>query len=275
VLSYDGVEHGARRGASTESPNNLVFNITNPHAARDNVLQSGADLLQLFRTAGVSVPAVGSAPAATFDESRVVFFGHSQGSNAGHLGLAYASTAPVAILSGSGVGVIDGVLSKTNPINVADGMKYLLGEPLDLTHPAMVIFQNYFDRSDPQNYAPMLIRRPPTGIPSKSIFHTYGQSDTYAPPKTLANITKALGVPLANPVLESIDDPASPSVMSIDRPIIHDVVGGDNADRTSATFQYAPAGYDGHFVALENQDAVTDWSNFLSAYLSTGVPYVP
>jgi hypothetical protein len=275
VLSYDGVEHGARRNGSTQSPNNLVFNITNPHAARDNVLQSGADLLQLFRTAGVTVPATGGAPAATFDASHVVFFGHSQGSNAGHLGLAYADAVAVTILSGSGGGVVDGVLSKTNPVNVADGMKYLLGKPLDITHPAMIIFQNYFDRSDPQNYAPMLIRRPPMGIPSKSVFHSYGQGDTYAPPKTLANITKALGVPLASPVLESIDDPASPMVMTQARPIIMNITGGDNADRTAATFQYAPAGYDGHFVALENPDAVTDWTNFLSNYLSTGVAYVP
>jgi hypothetical protein len=82
-------------------------------------------------------------------------------------------------------------------------------------------------------------------------------------------------VPLAAPVLESIDDPASPMVMTTPRPVIHDVTGGDNADRTSATFQYAPSGYDGHFVAISNPDAVTDWTNFLSAYLSTGVPYVP
>src|SRR5262249_5373260 len=146
---------------------------------------------------------------------------------AGHLGLAYADAARATVLSGSGGGVIDGTLNKTSPIDTASGMKYLLGEPLDVTHPAMIVFQNYFDRSDPLVYAPMLIRRPPMGVPAKHVFHSYGVGDTYAPPKTLSNITKGLGVPIAEPQIESEDDPLSPMVPTQARPIIANLDAGD------------------------------------------------
>jgi hypothetical protein len=274
TLSYDGVEHGSRKNGSTESSDNLVFNVLNPHAARDNVLQSGADLLQLLRAGGLTVPASVTGTSIQFDPVHVVFFGHSQGADAGHLGLAYDTEARATILSGSGGGVIDGTLNKTSPINVADGMKYLLGEPLDVTHPAMVLFQTYFDRSDPLVYAPLLIRRTPSGVPSKHVFHTYGLGDTYAPPKTLGNITKALGVPLVSPVLESIDDALTMVPQQL-RPIIANLDSGDGGIVTGATFQYMPAGYDGHFVALENPAASTDWQSFVSTFVSGGHPYVP
>jgi predicted esterase len=275
VLSYDGVEHGARKNGSMESSDNLVFNILNPRAARDNVLQSGADVLQLVRAASVIIPASLTGNTVSFDAAHVVFFGHSQGANAGHLALAWADAARATVLSGSGGGVIDGTLSKTSPLDTASGMKYLLGEPLDVSHPAMIVFQNYFDRSDPLVYSPMLIRRPPVGVPAKHVFHSYGVGDTYAPPRTLANITKGLGVPVADPLIESIDDPLSPKVPTQGRPIIANLDSGDGGLVTGATFQYAPDGYDGHFVALRNPDAITDWLSFLTTYATTAHPYVP
>ena len=45
VLSFDGVMHGPRRGSDL-SPEDLLFNVRNPAAARDNSLQGGADLFK-------------------------------------------------------------------------------------------------------------------------------------------------------------------------------------------------------------------------------------
>ncbi len=276
VLSFDGVQHGARKNGSPIDSKGLVFNILNPRAARDNVLQSGADVMQALRVASLAIPNSVAGRDVRFDPQRVAYHGHSQGGNAGVLGLAYATEARAAVLSGAGGGVVDGVLGKTNPVNVADGMKYLLGEALDVTHPAMLIFQNYFDRSDPQVYAPLFIRRSPGGVPSKHVLHTYGLSDTYAPPKTLANLNKALGIPLVQPVLESIDDPASPPVQTEPRPIIGTRVGSDGSTITAATFQYDPAGaFDGHFVATQSSEAVADWKFFFDSYVLAGTPHVP
>ena len=51
VLGIDQVQHGPRRGASTESPNNLFYNFANPYAARDNAMQGAADQMSLGKLA--------------------------------------------------------------------------------------------------------------------------------------------------------------------------------------------------------------------------------
>ena len=275
VFSYDGVEHGARKHGSTIDSKELVFNVLNPRAARDNNLQGGADVLQLLRLGGISVPASVTGAPVSFDAGHVLFFGHSQGSNVGLVGLAHAPGPRAVVFSGAGGGVVDGILTKTSPVDIAAGMKILLGEPLDRTHPAMVVFQTYFDRSDPMVYAPLFVRRPPTGAVGRHVLHTYGLGDTYAPPTTLGNVTKALGVPVVGPVLEAVTDPVAAAVGATARPIIADVKAGDGQNVTAATFQYAPAGYDGHFVALENPDAIADWTTFFQSYLLIGTPHVP
>ena len=48
VLGIDQVETGTRRGASTESPDNLFYNFANPGASRGNPMQGAADQASLF-----------------------------------------------------------------------------------------------------------------------------------------------------------------------------------------------------------------------------------
>ncbi len=276
AMSFDSVEHGSRKNGSVYASEQLVFNLLNPHAARDNALQGAADVLNALRTVGLVLPAgVLGGTSVTFDP-RVTFFGHSQGGNAGALALGFSKTAAAAVLSGTGGGVVDGVLAKTSPLDLASSMKVLLGEPVDAAHPVMVLLQTYFDPSDPQAYGPLLIRRPPAGVPSKHVFHTYGLGDTYAPPKTLANMTEAIGLPLVTPVLEPIVDARTPTWPTTARPVIADLDGANNAAITGATFQYDPAGaYDGHFVSTANIQAVVDWQFFLQSYILAGTPHVP
>ena len=56
LFAFDAVAHGARRGASRKSPDDLVFNPLNPRAARDNFLQGAVDVLQALRLSAVSIP---------------------------------------------------------------------------------------------------------------------------------------------------------------------------------------------------------------------------
>ena len=51
VLGIDQVETGTRRGASTESPDNLFYNFANPAAARGNPIRAAADQASLLRLA--------------------------------------------------------------------------------------------------------------------------------------------------------------------------------------------------------------------------------
>ncbi|HEY2902187.1 MAG TPA: hypothetical protein VGL59_16520 [Polyangia bacterium] len=275
VLGFDAVEHGARRGASTKSPDDLVFNPLNPRAARDNVLQGAADILSALRVADVAIDAATSPTKAAikFDSTAVTFFGHSQGSTAGALAMAFSDAAPSVVFSGAGAHLTESLLHKSNPVNIGAGLTYLLGEELAEDHPVMVLFQSFFDRSDPLNYNPMIVRRPPAGVGSKNVFMSWGTSDTYTPQETLTANALSLGIPPVNPVLQAYD------FAGIARPVTANIAAGDGKQRTAAVFQYNPAtgagAYDGHFVALQNAAAIADWAAFLSSALASGTPTVP
>jgi predicted esterase len=270
VFSFDAVEHGARKGTSTKSPNDLVFNPLNPRAARDNFLQGAVDVLQAFRVAGVELDAATTGAAVAFDATKVTYFGHSQGSTSGALAVAFSDAAPATVFSGAGSFLTHSLLDKTNPVNIAAGMTFLLGEALDDSHPVLTIFQSFFDRSDPLNYNGLIIQAPPAKLHSKHVFMSYGTLDTYTPASTLQATEASLGLP--HPMTVLLDGPPTPTGP---RPVSLNMKGGDGQMRTAGMFVYSPDGYDGHFVALQNPAAITDWSAFLGSYLATGTPTVP
>lgn len=271
VLSFDAIEHGARRGASEQKPDNLVFNPLNPKSARDNLLQGAVDILQAFRVADVAVASSASPTGSElrFDKSKVTYFGHSQGGTSGELALPFTDAAPAVILSGAGSFLTASLLDKSKPVDIGEGMKFLIGEELDRNHPVMVIFQTYFDRSDPLNYNPLLLRRPPAGLASKHIFMTYGPGDSFSPPSTLDANARSLGVPQVAPTIDTL------GVATTQRPVSLNVTGGDGQQRSAAVFQYATDGYDGHFVSVKNDAAIADWLAFLQSWLASGTPTVP
>jgi hypothetical protein len=135
----------------------------------------------------------------------------------------------------------------------------------------MTIFQSWFDRSDPLNYDPLLLRAPPSGVASKHVFMSYGTGDTYSPKSTLDLTALAVALPPVIPVLSDVGE-----VTGIPRPVSLNRIGGDGPARTAACFQYAPpAGADGHFVATDVPEAVADWAAFFGSWLETGTPTVP
>jgi hypothetical protein len=219
--------------------------------------------------AGLTVDAASSPTKAViaFDATRTTFFGHSQGSSSGAFAVAVSDAAPAAIFSGHGSFLTHSLLDKTNPVDIAAGMTYLLAEPLDADHPVLTLFQSYFDRSDPLNYNPLIIRRPPDKLASKNVWMSYGSSDTYTPQSTLEASVASLGLPRGAQLLDG--PPASTN-----RPVSLNVTGGDDVMRTAGVFGYNPDGYDGHFVATKNPAAIADWSAFIQSYLATGTPTV-
>lgn len=270
TFTTDGVGHGARRGASARTPDSLVFNIVNPRAARDNHLQGAVDELTALRLPDLAPFAVaGVSGTIDFDAARTYYFGHSQGSNVGLPAVAVTSRAKGAIFSGAGSALVEGILGKKQPVDAKAGLELLLGEGLGAGHPVMILWQLFFDRIDPVNYAPMLIKRPPAGVASKHVWMSWGKGDSYSPELTLTATAAAAGLVVVEPQITVIGLPTDP------RPIDPTRVGGDGQVRFGAVFQYDPAGaYDGHFVATRSPAAIADWRGFLTS-LAAGAPRVP
>jgi hypothetical protein len=262
ALSFDAVEHGARRGTSTANPEDLFFNVLNPRAARDNVLQGAADILTALKIANITL----SGQGFTFDNTRPMFFGHSQGSTSGELALPYWPANPGAtVLSGAGASLTASLQYKTSPADYGAALTFLVGEPVDGSHPLMTLIQNFYDRADPVNYVSHIAQNSPTQ--PKHVFMTWGTGDTYTPTETLEANAITMGIPAHTPLLE--DQPNLPNT-------IPGTVSGNLGGKTAVMFQYAPpSGVDGHFVATQTTTAVDNWNTFVQTFVSTGTPTVP
>jgi hypothetical protein len=183
--------------------------------------------------------------------------------------MAFSDDAPATVFSGAGAYLTSSLLDKTMPINISAGMAFLIGEPLTAEHPVMTIFQSFFDRSDPLNYNPLIIRRAPGKVATKHVYMSWGTADTYTPRSTLQANALSLGLAPAGKVLDDYGTAA------ITRPVAANVLASDGAMRTAAVVQYDPSGYDGHFVALQNPTATADWTAYLTSFFATGKPTIP
>ena len=211
TLAIDLPQHGARRGDSDESPDILVFNFLNPRTARDNFTQGAADLFALVHFAtGATIEAADSPTdeAITFDPSRVSLFAHSQGSTHAGLMLGHESELYAVLLSGAGGDLTQSLLTKTEPVDIAGIVPFALLDPApdgSLTagdfHPALALWQAYFETVDPVNYGRRLRREPVDGIPGRHVFMSYGLGDTYSTEPTLQAYSLSIGLPLVGSVL--------------------------------------------------------------------------
>ncbi len=273
VLGIDQVEHGPRRGASTASPNNLFFNFTNPGAARGNPLQGAADQMALVRFAkGLSLTAGTSPTGAAIKFAALAYWGHSQGATEGAIAMPYTTGVTGVVLSGEGASLIDALLSKRSPVDIADAVPFALQDPgVSTSHPVLAVMQNAIDVADPLNHARALAAAPVAPVTAKHVFQPYGLGDTYAPPVTEATYALAAGLGLAQ---------ASPSASP------PDAIGGLTAVAVPApgnlqsgavsayVREYGPNGYDGHFVAFREAVAQKDVAHFLVDALAGKVPKV-
>jgi hypothetical protein len=273
VLGIDQVAHANRRGDSTQSPNDLFFNFTNPAASRGNPLQGAADQLSLARFAeSLSVTVDGDT--ITVDPSALLFFGHSQGSTEGSLMLPYSTRYRAAVLSGNGASLRDSLLSKTQPVNIKAVLPLALSDPGltgDATgyHPVLSLLQEWIDPADPLNFASAVAAVPIEGIPAHHVFQTYGLTDTYSPPPTMQAFALAAGMTLVDN-----DQVGTPDAIGGSDPV-SPPLSANLGTVTLGIREYEPAAdKDGHFVVFYDDRANADMVRFLSMAAAGEVPQI-
>jgi hypothetical protein len=249
----------------------LFFNVNNVMAARTNGRQGAVDfeqLARLFTESNQTVPASVSVTnsAITFDPTKVIFLGHSEGGLDGPLLLAGDKQTLGGVLSGSGAVIIVALLEKTSPAssNVAGAVKILLGlssptdaAELNLFHPAINFVQEIVDVEDPINYAGYIFQHPRPGFPPKSIYQTEGVNpdgtgDTYAPPLGIELNSVAMGLPRELPGQHTIVQAPWGGLGDVTVPAagLSGNLAGGKASGVLGQFQPAPND-DGHFVAFD------------------------
>jgi hypothetical protein len=277
-MGTDEIFSGARPGAPPANDPNLegdedaaFFNFGNPDAMRTNTRQSAIDIVEeerLFTQTKITIPASVSVTGATisFDPTKVLFMGHSQGSLSGPPYLAADGNARGAVLSGASSSVPITLLDKTNPPpSIAALWKIALGltQPVDaaelnIFHPIMGFAQTVVDPIDPLVYMRYLVRTPRPGNAPKSIYQTEGiypdgGGDTYAPPHGIEVGSAAIGLPLQTPVIHPRVE--APWGGYVDGLVIQDGgLSGNLADGSASGVlgQFEPApNDDGHFVFFD------------------------
>jgi hypothetical protein len=275
VLGIDQVEHGTRRGGSMQSPNNLFFNFANPLAARGNPMQGAADQLALVRLVqGFDLTAAMSPTGAEIKFDTVAFWGHSQGATEGGIGMPYTAGVRGALFSGQGASLIDALLNKKSPVDIADALPIALQDTkVDEYHPVLSILQNAIDSVDPLNHALSLVVSPVATGTAKHVFQPFGTADTYAPTETEKTFALAAGLGVAAP-------PAgvTPVPITAENPLpvpVGNNIAGIGMSYTGVVREYSPdTTYDGHFVVFNEPNAKRDADRFLYDALSGAVPMV-
>ncbi len=284
VIGIDQVQHGPRRGDSSESPNKLFFNFFNPAATRGNPLQGAADQLSVARFAqALDVDeSTTHGEAIKLDPSRLFFFGHSQGATEGSLMLPFGDAYKAAVLSGNGASLRDALRTKTKPENIARGLPLVLQEPLmahpklgaSITafHPVLSLLQQWIDPADPLSFAEA-IGSPLPSHSGKHLFQTFGVSDSYSPPDTLATFALAARLKQVEPHA-SVSEPYVgyfDGVSSLN-PIPLGYAATGNAF-TLGMRQYA-ADTDGHFVVFDVPAANDDMLLFFTSATGSTPPVI-
>ena len=194
----------------------------------------------------------------SFDPARMFYYGHSQGATHGTLTVAYDPSFAAAVMSGAGGSLIESLLNKTSPYDIAAALRMALADPnIGSLHPALTIFQMYLEVADPVNYGRNVVWLPFDGMVGRHVLMTYGLGDTFTPKDTLGAMAASFGVAIAEPVIEDlggwVETGSVPSVLTQHNP---------------------PAGVDGHFVSTQDDDAKRRIEQFLGTAARDVVPTV-
>ncbi len=284
TLAIDLPQHGSRRGDSDRPPEYLFFNFANPPAARGNVLQGAADLFALVRWANdLSLDASTSPTGRPIEIGPLALFAHSQGATHASLALPWEPALRAAVLSGDGGDLTLSLLHKRSPVDIAALIPFAL---VDATrdgtlaggdfHPALAIFQTYYDAVDPVAFGRRIHRAPVSDVGPHHVFLTYGLGDTFSPEPTMQAYARSVRATLVEPVLtrRSNGAPDTFGLPSEPAPLSGNVTV-EGARYTVALRQYEPPdGVDGHFVAQQEPTARADVQRFLLAALRGQTPTV-
>ena len=265
TISMDQVLHGPRNPGG--NPELDFFNIGNVFAARDNPLQGAADAFSQMRLAN-SLSFDDMGRTIKLDMNRLFFFGHSQGGLTGPGFVAFEPSLKGAVLSGTGGLLYLSLLNKTDPVNFPALAEALLrDEPVDENNPSMALVQMWVDRSDPVNFAPLMVRKPAPGIQPRAIFQTEGFTDTYTPNVCIEAFATAIGGDI-------VQEPDAKELLGLTlrgREIKPAPITGNLNGTTAALAQYKQrAGSNGHFVVFDISAARQQSAKFLGTLASTG-----
>lgn len=266
VMGADQVLNGTRL-VDGGSPDLLFYNFQNPLAGRDNSRQGAADNFQLTRLVPhVSITEGGRVHR--LDPARAYFMGHSQGGITGPLAFAYEPDLHGAILSGAGGLIYWALLLKTQPIDIPGLLgTFVRDQPLDEFNNVLALVQMFIEPADPINYARLITREPPPGVPLRDVFQSQGFIDHYTPPPCIEAFGVALGGSPVGPLLEPLD-----GFTLAARPLLEPPVSMNLGARTVVFHQYpAAAGSDGHFVDFDDPAARRQSVEFLATLVRDGV----
>ncbi len=279
TLSLEGNLHGERRGDTDTDGliggiplDQLVFNLRNPDAARDNILQGAIDQFTAVRLAGHFADATApEPPPAALDPKNLFFMGHSQGAQAGVAFLPYEPDIRAVVLSGGGANLLRAILGKTEPKVSLGGAEYPPREllqlafqerpdrPISANHPLLQLFNTFVNRSDGDVYGPLLRKGASEDIGTKHILGYIGHVDSYTPLRAAASlaISANLAVGGSNlfpaPCDQYGDDEARVCGYSISgfMPVTPLPASGNAGGATAVVLMRdQPADKDGHFVAF-------------------------
>jgi hypothetical protein len=200
----------------------------------------------------------------------------------GSLALPYTNDYVATVLSGNGASLMDALLTKTEPENIAGAVPVALGGDFNgegklfsgVHHPVLTLLQQWIEPADPLNFGLLLTREPGEGILPKSVFQTYGLGDTFSPPRTMATYAAAarLAVAAHDPSVGTPDDIGGQTEEPV--PLAGNFAIDDRVV-TLAVRQYQNAAdRDGHFVVFDVPNATADVVRFLSMAAAGEVPAV-
>ena len=275
VIGFDQVGHGPRRGTAgqTTSPDDIVFNFANPASARGTMAQGATDLHGVTRYLK-SLAATPPPGLPALDVSRIVYWGHSQGATEGALFLAQDRSIEGTVLSGASALLVNSLISKRAPIDLAGGMWAALSESspaaVNVYHPVLSLLQMWTDPVDPLHFAANAAVMPVEGgrpAYARHVFQVWGKDDLFTAQPVQSAFAMGARLAFVGPQVDELNV----------TPVLSSVSGNITSPRTitAAVRQYVPIGYDGHFVAFSNATATTDASLFIARVLRGEVPTIP
>lgn len=273
VISTDQVLHGPRNPGGNEEID--FFNFQNPYAIRDNSLQGSADAWSQMRLAlGMSI--VDGARTITFDDTKVTFFGHSQGGLTGPGFVTFEPALTGAVFSGTGGVTYLGLLYKTEPLDIPA----LLGavvrdDPLDEDNPSLAMAEMFVERTDPVNYAALMVRNPPildgVQLAPRNIYQLEGFTDSFTPNLAIEAFATAIG----GNVVMTPDTAPVPGLELEGREVMAPPFSNNLEGATATLAQYKQQpGSDGHFVVFDIPAAERQAAEFLGTLARTGTATV-
>jgi len=277
LVCIDQPLHGSR-GPDPEEPlsdDDLVyksFNFINPPAGRTNFRQSAIDTMVLSRMihAGRLDRAEGDTAvgeAVVLDGQEIHFFGHSHGGLSGGMVLGIDPLIRSGVLSGAGGGIINTILLRKDPFDIAQLVQTLLNVSEDdfgTFHPTLTLIQMLIDASDPLNYAPYWLH-PGDGGTAKHVFVTEGTLDHATSGMSTDSMVAAAGLPLIRPLARTNSAHQTLALEPTSLPVSANI--GDQW--TGACKQWQDGN---HWVAFNNDEAEALWVSFFASLKGDGAP---